>query len=178
MVCSQSWGVFKHLETKSLSRPAGGDTDQESARRRQQVLPVQEAPRRVRNTGTRANVKMSLSRAVEAAREGTPQNVSVDNVVTKYYRLKWTSSNRASTPCIRTSLRLEMMFTNVKNRDEKGHGWWNEDQDLDADGTQGVLWWDRLDDKMSQLRGLQFPTRGISVETAAYSSGLYCQLAE
>ena len=79
MVCFQSSRVFEHLETKSLlSRRAGGDTNQESARRRQQVLPVQEAPGRVRNTGTRASVKRTQSRAVEAARECTPQNVSVD----------------------------------------------------------------------------------------------------
>ena len=78
MVCFQSSRVFEHLETKSLPRRAGGDTNQESARRRQQVLPVQEAPGRVQNTGTRASVKRTQSRAVEAAREGTPQNVSVD----------------------------------------------------------------------------------------------------
>ena len=42
------------------------------------MLPVQEAPRRVRSTGTRASVKKTLSRTMKAAREGTPQNVSVD----------------------------------------------------------------------------------------------------
>ena len=41
-----------------------------------EVPPVQEAPRRVQDTGTRASGKKTLSRGVEAAREGTPQNVS------------------------------------------------------------------------------------------------------
>ena len=72
------FGGFKHQETKNSSKRAGEDTDQESARRRQQVLPVQEAPRRVQNTGTRASVKRTLSRAVEVVREGTSQNVSFD----------------------------------------------------------------------------------------------------
>ena len=69
---------IRGFEPKSSSRRARGDTDQESARRRQQVLPVQEAPRRVRNTDTRTSVKRTLSEGVEAAREGTPQNVSFD----------------------------------------------------------------------------------------------------
>ena len=72
------FGVLEHQETKSSFRRAGGD--QESARTRQQVLPVQEVLlRRVQNTGTRASVKRTLSRAVEAATEGTPQNVSFDS---------------------------------------------------------------------------------------------------
>ena len=52
-----------------------------SARKRQlvrEVPPVQEAPRRVQNTGTRASGKRTLSTGVEAAREGTPQNVSFE----------------------------------------------------------------------------------------------------
>ena len=36
-----------------------------------EVPPVQEAPRRVRDTGARASVKRTLIRGVEAAREGT-----------------------------------------------------------------------------------------------------------
>ena len=43
------------------------------------VPPVMEAPRRVRDTGTRASAKRALSRGVEAAREGTPQSVSFDS---------------------------------------------------------------------------------------------------
>ena len=39
---------------------------------------VREAPRRVRDTGTRASDKRTLKREVEAAREGTPQNVSFE----------------------------------------------------------------------------------------------------
>ena len=46
---------FEHQETKSSPRRAGGNTDQESARRRQQILPVLEAPRGVRDTGTRVS---------------------------------------------------------------------------------------------------------------------------
>ena len=55
---------------------AGNNTDQESVRRRQQVLPVPEAPRGGRGTGTRASAKRTLTRGVETAREGTSQNVS------------------------------------------------------------------------------------------------------
>ena len=72
------FGGFEHQRRKGSSRRAGNNTDQESARRRQQVLPVQETSRRVRNTGTRASVKRMLSRTVETASEGTPQNVSFD----------------------------------------------------------------------------------------------------
>ena len=72
------FGVIEHQRTKGLSRRAGNNTDQEIARKRQQVLSVQEAPRRVRDTGTRASLKRTLSRGVEAAREGTPQSVSFD----------------------------------------------------------------------------------------------------
>ena len=43
-----------------------------------EVPSVQEAPRRVRDTGTRASAKRTLSRDVEAASEGTPQSVSFD----------------------------------------------------------------------------------------------------
>ena len=38
--CSKNSGFFMHQETKSSSRRAGKDTDQESALLKQQVLPV------------------------------------------------------------------------------------------------------------------------------------------
>ena len=59
----------------------GNNTDQErpkEAAGTREVPPVQEAPRRVQNTGTRASGKRTLSTGVEAAREGTPQNVSFE----------------------------------------------------------------------------------------------------
>ena len=73
------FGVFELQETKSSPRRAGRETDKgqpegEAAVRK--VPLVQEAPGRVRDTDTRASVKRALSRAVETAREGTPQNVS------------------------------------------------------------------------------------------------------
>ena len=51
----ESWGE----QYRSRERP------EEAA-----ILPVQEGPRRVRDTGTRASAKTTLSRGVEAAREG------------------------------------------------------------------------------------------------------------
>ena len=53
----------------------GNNTDQESSEERQlvrEIPPVQEAPRRVRGTGTRASDIRTLSRGVEAASEGAP----------------------------------------------------------------------------------------------------------
>ena len=77
VVLSNISGVFEHQETKSLSRRAGGDIEKRApGGGRQQVLLVLEAPRGVRDTGTRASAKRTLSRGVEAVREGTPQNVS------------------------------------------------------------------------------------------------------
>ena len=52
----ESWG-----EQYRSRAPGGGD----------KVPPVQEAPRRVQDTGTRASGKRTLSRGVEAARETT-----------------------------------------------------------------------------------------------------------
>ena len=43
-----------------------------------EVPPVLGAPRIMRDTGTRTNAKRTLSRGVEAAREGASQNVSFD----------------------------------------------------------------------------------------------------
>ena len=43
-----------------------------------EVPPVQEAPKIVQNTSTGVSGKRTLSRGVEAARRGTPQNVSFD----------------------------------------------------------------------------------------------------
>ena len=48
------------------------------------VPPVQEAPRKVRDSGTRASRKRTLSRGMKAAREGTPQNVSYEYFVLNY----------------------------------------------------------------------------------------------
>ena len=68
------FGVFTFQKTR-----AGGDnTDQESPKQRQRahkVPSVQEAQRRVRETGTRVSAKRTLSRGVEAARESSPQVV-------------------------------------------------------------------------------------------------------
>ena len=71
---------FEHQETKSSSRRAGGDTDQEQPGGEaavREVPPVLEVPRRVRDTGTRASDNRTLSRGVET-RQGTLQNVSLD----------------------------------------------------------------------------------------------------
>ena len=46
--------------------------------------PVLEAPRRVRDTGTRASANRTLSRGVEAARDGAPQNVSFEYSVSNW----------------------------------------------------------------------------------------------
>ena len=72
LVVLSNFGGFKHQGTKSSSsRRAGDNTGQESPEERQLVLevpPVQEAPRRVRDTGTRVSGKRTLNRGVEAAR--------------------------------------------------------------------------------------------------------------
>ena len=81
------FGVFEHQETKSSSRRAGGETDQEQPEGEaavREVPPVLEAPRGVRDIGTRASVKRTLSRAVETEREDTPQNVSFEYSVSKW----------------------------------------------------------------------------------------------
>ena len=65
------------------TRAGGNNTNQECPKERQRVRevpPVQEAPRRVRDIGTRSNAKKMLSRGVEAVREGTPQSVSFDTL--------------------------------------------------------------------------------------------------
>ena len=57
------------------------------SRRRQlvrEVPTVQNAPKRVQDTGIRASGKRTLSMGVEAAREGTTQNVSCENSVSKW----------------------------------------------------------------------------------------------
>ena len=58
----------------------GNNIDQERPReaRIREISPVQEAPRRVRDTDTRASDIRTLGRGVEAARKGTPHNVSFD----------------------------------------------------------------------------------------------------
>ena len=66
---------------KSSPRRAGGNTYQEQSGGEaavREVPPVLEAPRRVRDTGTRASAKRTLGKGVEAAREDTPQIVSFD----------------------------------------------------------------------------------------------------
>ena len=89
------FGVLEHKKTESSSRRAGGQTDQEQPEGEaavREVAPVQEAPRIVRDTGTSASVKRTLSRGVEVAKEGTPQSVSFDTLCFKLerdnYRLK------------------------------------------------------------------------------------------
>ena len=80
-------GSFEHQETKSSSRRAGGETDQEQPEGEaavREVPPGLEAPRRVRDTGTRVGAKRTLSRGVEAAREGAPQNVSFEYSVSNW----------------------------------------------------------------------------------------------
>ena len=79
--------VSEHQETKSSTRSAGGETDQEQPKGEaavREVPLVQEAPRRVRDTGTRASVERTLSRAVEAALESTQQNVSFEYSVSNW----------------------------------------------------------------------------------------------
>ena len=83
-----NFGGFEHQVTKSSSsRRAGDNTGQESPEERQLVLevsPIQEAPRRVRDTDTKVNVKRTLNRGVEAAREGTPQNASFEYSISNW----------------------------------------------------------------------------------------------
>ena len=75
---------FEHRGTKSSPsrrRKLREQFDQEILKERQRVRevpPIQEAPRRVQDTDTRASGKRTLSTGVEAAREGTPQNVSFE----------------------------------------------------------------------------------------------------
>ena len=82
-----NFGVFEHQRTKSSSRRAGDNTDQEQPGGEaavREVPPVQEALRRVLGTGTRASDMRTLSRGVEKAREGTPQNVSFEYSVSNW----------------------------------------------------------------------------------------------
>ena len=75
------FGVL-NIEKRRVHLPedeSWGNTDQESPgeARVHGVSPVQEAPR-VRDTGIRVSGKRTLSRGVEATREGTLQNVNFD----------------------------------------------------------------------------------------------------
>ena len=79
------FGVFGATRNEEFTfqktRAGGNNSDQESPKERQRVRevpPVQEASRRVRDTGTRASAKRTLSRGVEEPREGTSQSVSFD----------------------------------------------------------------------------------------------------
>ena len=71
-------GGFRASRDEAFSQKSWRRHLEESARRRQQALPVLEAPRGGRDTGTRVSGKRALSRGVGAAREGAPQNVSFD----------------------------------------------------------------------------------------------------
>ena len=157
-------------------RAGGNNTDQESARRRQQYYrfrkdrgecekPVPEPARR--------------GRWAEAWRQpGKAQSVSFDTP----FSIWWENQLPVKNELLRTGQwrhesgsfrRCSLLFRiGTKN----GMDAWNEDQDFHADGTRGVLGWVRLADKMSQLRSLQLP-RGISTKAPTYSSRLYWQLA-
>ena len=77
--CFQNSGFLSIKKRRVRSkRPEKGDTDQESARRRQQGTTGSGSTED--STGTRASVKRTLSKAVEAAKEGVPQNVSFDTL--------------------------------------------------------------------------------------------------
>ena len=81
------FGGFEHQETKSSTRKAGKETDQEQPEGEaavREVPPVLEARRRVRHTGTRACAKRTLNRGVEEAREGAPSNVSFEHSVSNW----------------------------------------------------------------------------------------------
>ena len=62
------FGGFEHQGTKSLSSRRAGDSTGQESPEEVAVPTVQEALRRVRDTGTRASGKRTLSRGVEAAR--------------------------------------------------------------------------------------------------------------
>ena len=78
------------------------------------VPPVQKAPRRVRDIGTRASDKRTLSRGVEVAREGTPQSVSFDTPFQTGERVQSVKMNffaHGEDTKNRKSLFPELMFT-------------------------------------------------------------------
>ena len=100
---------------------------------------------------------------MEAAREGTPQNVSFDTPFQTGERELSVKTNFIEQDENAMNPKGTIPGTDVCSEEgtKKGIDARNEDQNFQADGTQGVQGCVRLTDKMSQLRSLQLPRGGV-----------------